>query len=100
TEPATDEEMRLAVERQVEPSVGDPVREEEDVPRLLLHDAVEALDEWRREDARIARQPEEPEREERVEALPVAHAQETPLGVARPVPSPVGDGDAVVREQA
>src|SRR6266478_180470 len=84
----------------MEPAVRHPVGEEEDVARLLLHHAVEALHQRAGEDARVRRQPEEPEGEEGVEALPIPHAQEAPLRVARAHPLAVGDGNAVVREHA
>src|SRR5439155_1683672 len=72
----------------------------EDVARLLLHHAVEALHQRAGEDARVRRQAEEPEGEEGVEALPIPHAQEAPLRVARAHSLAGGDGNAVVREHA
>src|SRR5436305_11368878 len=84
----------------MEPAVRHPVGEEEDVARLLLHDAVEALDQRAGEDARVCRQAEEPEGEEGVEALPVPHAQKAPLRVARAHALAAGDGNAVVRQHA
>ena len=58
------------------------------------------VDQRRREEAGVGRDPEEPEGEERVEALAVAHAQEAPLGIARPLGRVVGIRDVVVPEQA
>ena len=56
--------------------VGGPVDDEEDVPRLLLHDLVEDVGQRLREDLGIDSQAEEPEGEEGIEALSVARAQE------------------------
>ena len=84
----------------MEPAVRHPVGEEEDVARLLLHHAVEALDQRAGEDARVRRQAEEPEGEEGVEALPIPHAKEAPLRVARAHALAAGDGNAEVREHA
>src|SRR5438034_7487774 len=84
----------------MEPAVRHPVGEEEDVARLLLHHAVEALDQRAGEDARVRRQAEEPEGEEGVEALPIPHAKEAPLRVARAHTLAAGDGNAVVRQHA
>src|SRR5207247_1936854 len=84
----------------MEPAVRHPVGEEEDVARLLLHHAVEALDQRAGEDARVRRQAEEPEGEEGVEALPIPHAKEAPLRVAWAHALAAGDRDAVVREHA
>src|SRR5581483_3172254 len=83
-----------------EAPVRDPVREEQDVPRLLLHHAVEAGDERGREDSGVGGEAEEAEGEERIEALPVPHPEEAPLWVARPLRAAVGDRDPVVGEQA
>src|SRR5262245_56123758 len=94
------EEAGLAVERELQAPVRHPVDEEQDVARLLLHHAVEALDQGPREDAGIRGEPEEAEGEERVEALPVPHAQEAPLGIAGPLARTVGACDLVVREHA
>src|SRR3989442_1461355 len=84
----------------MEPAVRHPVGEEEDVARLLLHHAVEALHQRAGEDARVRRQAEEPEGEEGVEALPIPHAQEAPLRVARAHPLAGGDGNALGPEHA
>src|SRR5947209_18891679 len=84
----------------MEPAVRHPVGEEEDVARLLLHHAVEALHQRAGEDARVRRQAEEPEGEEGVEALPIPHAKEAPLRVAWAHTLAAGDRDAVVREHA
>src|SRR5207247_7029011 len=100
TEDTSAQEAGIAVERQMQPAVRNPVGKEEDVARLLLHDAVEALDQRAGEDARVCRQAEEPEGEEGVEALPVPHAQKAPLRVARAHALAAGDGNAEVREHA
>src|SRR5215813_136067 len=99
-ETAPQVEPRLAGDRQLQPSVRHPVREEEDVPCLLLHDTVEDADQRGGEDAGLGGHVEEPEGEEGVEALPVAHAEETPLGVPGLLARRVGHLDAVVRREA
>src|SRR5438445_7889104 len=99
-EAASHEEPRSAFERQAEPAVCYPVGEEEDVPRFFVHDAVERAYEGVREESRVGREPEEPEREERVEALAVSHPEERPLRVARRGRPAVADGDAVTLRQA
>ena len=76
-----------------------PVGEEEDVPRLLLHHAVEDVDELGAEEAGVGGDAEEAEGEERIEALAVAHAHEAPLRVARHLGLLVRVRDRVVGEQ-
>jgi hypothetical protein len=76
--------------------IGDPVDEEQIVPRLLLDDRLEHLDQLGREEARLPRQREQAEGEEGVEALAVAGAQEGPARVAQRLRTGLAaHGDAV-----
>src|SRR5207253_146110 len=82
TEPAPHEEPGAPLERQAEPPVRYPVCEEEDVPRLLLHDAVEEVDQRLRKQPGVGREAEQPESEERIEALAVRLVELRPADVA------------------
>src|SRR4029450_12017221 len=94
-----DEEPRLLDDGKRRPMMRGPVGEEEDVTRLLLHDAVEDLDQRTGEECGVGRDPEEAEGEEGVEAIPGAHAHESPLGIARDLGLVVRVWDRVVPEQ-
>lgn len=69
-------------ERQAAPVPSQPVREQQDMPRLFLNDRFERIDQFRREESRTLRDVEQPERKEAVDALGKTRDQIRPLGIA------------------
>src|SRR5437868_7147912 len=76
-------EPRPTPPRQVAAMPRDPIDEEQDVARLLLHDGFERLDELGREEARCLRHRKQPKREEAVDALAEPGHHERPFRIAR-----------------
>src|SRR5262249_55415908 len=66
--------------RKIAAMPGNPVDKKQDMPRLLLHDRLEAVDQFRREEARSFRQREQAEGKETVDTLAEPGDHECPFG--------------------